>query len=500
MGDLLAHRIRHFTFSPKSPHAPRPNKCKGFSKLATFFLFIGNSTLFESDTSIAAVRIAAFLFCVAANPQQTTAQNPPKATLTVETEPAREGTSSRVSVYTGTIQPARQTALASELLGRIEAIHFDLGDTITAGQVVCQLDPSRLRAERKRVEAELLAASAKLREMLTGSRGEQIAAARARLAERKAAVRLAQKNLRRREQLRTERLVAGEVVDVARAALEQASAAAEAAQEQLSEIETGPREEQIAAQRAKTKSIEASLAAIEVELEHTQILCPYDASVVERLVDEGAVVSPGQPLLSIMERGCHEAHIGVPHGIAQYLKVGQGVQLQVGSRTIDATLAAVLYRVDPQTRLRDCIVRIEDKSSDVVPGQLAQVSFRSTSDSGGLQIPQASLKRAPDGKWECFVVQLKPASLLGTVVSRKVEVVSTSGATVIVRGDLKRGEHVIASAVHRIIPGMQVRIRRAAQESNAPSISPSDNPPGGEPRAKNPVRSDRQAGERGVGT
>lgn len=430
--------------------------------------------MFDLNALSAELRITAFLFYICGSPQLASANSPEKPTLTVETILAREGQSGQLSVYTGTIQPARQTALASELIGRIDSIHVDLGDRVPAGMVVCQLDRSRLEAERKRIAAELLSAQAKLREMISGSRTEQIAASRARLNEREAAVRLAKKNFHRREQLRTEGLIAGEVVDVARASLEQASAAVRAAREQLSEIEHGPREEQIAAQQAKTDAIEASLAVVEIDLEHTQIRCPYDASIVERQVDEGAVVAPGQPLLTIVEVDRHEAHLGVPHDIAKNLRIGQSVQLKVGSRKIEATLAAVLQRVDPQTRLRDCIIKIEGPGSSVVPGELAQASFRSATATEGLLIPQASLKRAPDGKWECFVVRTGNASETGTIVSRNVEVLSTNGATVTVRGELRNGEHVVASSIHRVMPGMQVRIRRGDQVPAQPDVRPRD--------------------------
>jgi HlyD family secretion protein len=80
----------------------------------------------------------------------------------------------------------QEVTVASEMQGRITEIFVARGDEVRAGDVVVRLDDAALRSQRKEAEAGLSVARANLDRVQVGARSEEIAAARASLAEAQA--------------------------------------------------------------------------------------------------------------------------------------------------------------------------------------------------------------------------------------------------------------------------------------------------------------------------
>jgi len=79
-----------------------------------------------------------------------------------------------------------QVVVAPEVSGRIAEMLVDRGDTVQAGDMLVRLDDAVLQSQRLEAEAGLAAARANLARVLVGARPEEIAAARAALAQAEA--------------------------------------------------------------------------------------------------------------------------------------------------------------------------------------------------------------------------------------------------------------------------------------------------------------------------
>ena len=79
-----------------------------------------------------------------------------------------------------------EVTVAAEIQGLIVEILADRGDDVQAGDLVVRLDDAAIRSQRAEAEAALAAARADLARVQSGSRVEDISAARARLDEAKA--------------------------------------------------------------------------------------------------------------------------------------------------------------------------------------------------------------------------------------------------------------------------------------------------------------------------
>ncbi|MEK9586021.1 MAG: efflux RND transporter periplasmic adaptor subunit, partial [Halieaceae bacterium] len=124
-------------------------------------------------------------------------------------------------------------------------------------------------------------------------------------------------------------------LDAAAATLERVTAEraqAEARAERISRlVEDGSASEQdyddarFAAQAlvAAESTAAAQKQSAQLELDKSTLKAPYAAVVAERLVQTGAVVAPGTPVLRLVTASGREAHIGVPSDVARRLKTGE---------------------------------------------------------------------------------------------------------------------------------------------------------------------------------
>jgi HlyD family secretion protein len=102
---------------------------------------------------------------------------PAPATSTV----ARATVTQLVSV-TGKTKPTQEIELAFEKSGRIVRISANVGDRVGAGQILVQLDSSDLAAQLAQANASVLAQQARLDQLVSGSRPEDIEISKAQLA------------------------------------------------------------------------------------------------------------------------------------------------------------------------------------------------------------------------------------------------------------------------------------------------------------------------------
>lgn len=199
----------------------------------------------------------------------------------------------------GTVE-ATEGQLGFQATGRIEAITVREGDRVTAGSDLAHLDRTEMEARRDQAQAQVEAAGALLAELESGFRSEEIAQARAALnaaSQRRAD---ATRDLERTRNLYEGGAVSREALDKAQVALEVAQSGYEQAEEQLRMLERGPRRERIEAQRAQLRTAEAALRAIEATLANMTIVAPFDGIVTIRHREPGEIVSPGAPVLTLM--------------------------------------------------------------------------------------------------------------------------------------------------------------------------------------------------------
>ena len=252
-------------------------------------------------------------------------------------------------LVSGTIE-LTEVDCAFKVSGMIEELRFDEGDFVKQGDLIARLDDRELRDRRNKAEASLrteesrvrqllisikheerksrgliaqaranlAAAQARLKELLAGSRPQEIEEARAEMDRASSELQKLILEWERAQRLYGTESISKREWDAAKAAFEMAQAQYERARERYDLVKEGPRKETIEAARSKEAEARAALQVAEAttfkveelkqELETTRAqveAARSEVDLAETLLSEARLYAPlsGMVLSKNMERG-----------------------------------------------------------------------------------------------------------------------------------------------------------------------------------------------------
>ncbi len=150
--------------------------------------------------------------------------------------------------------------------------------------------------------------------------------------------------------------------------------------------------------------------------------------------------------------------------VAAQLQPGSRQRVQIGQKTYNATVAAILPEVNSATRTRTVVLTLPLPTLQAVaPQQIARLETRQSVLATGYRLPITALVRGERGLWSCYVL-VEAEKHRGSaeeqpyqVERRDVEVLHTEGNRVLVRGTIQSGDTVIIDGTQRIVSGQLVR-------------------------------------------
>lgn len=376
-------------------------------------------------------------------------------TLTVEPVSGYEA----ARTYTGEVAALRTSDLGFERTGQLVEVYVQEGDRVATGTPVARLDTRNLQTQRQQLEAERARAMAQLAELEAGARAEDIAAAAAAVRDIEQQLILQETQQSRREFLYNEGAIAREELDeftYERGALE---ARLDEAQSNLEELQNGTRQEQIDAQRALVQQLDASIADVDVNISKSTLTASFDGIVSTQQVDEGTVVGAGQSVIRLVEDAAPEARIGMPTTTSSQLQPGDAQTVTLDGDRYEATVTAVLPEVDPETRTQVVVFQLDRAAvPNINPGQTVRAEIAETVSTEGLWLPTSALTQDIRGLWSAYlVVPTDEGKNRYEVRPESVEILHQESDRALVRGTLQAGDRVVASGVHRLVPGQQVQ-------------------------------------------
>ena len=188
-----------------------------------------------------------------------------------------------------------------------------------------------------------------------------------------------------------------------------------------------------------------------LELDKSSLRAPYEAVVAERLVQTGAVVAPGTPVLRLVTATGREAHIGVSADVARRLVPKNTYTLVLQGERVTAELRSIRDDLDATTLTVGAVFDLP-ASTAAAAGESAVLQIAETVDSAGGWLPISALLEAPRGLWD--VLTITPDTEGKQRAQREsVEILYTRGNEVFVRGTLANEAAVVASGLQRISPG-----------------------------------------------
>ncbi|MEZ9821919.1 efflux RND transporter periplasmic adaptor subunit [Shewanella sp. 10N.286.45.A1] len=280
---------------------------------------------------------------------------------------------------TGTLAAVDDVIVGAQLSGQITAVYADFNDTVTAGQLLAQIDPSTFAAKVVQAQAQVDKTKADLRL-------QHIAIERANVTFNKA-----KRDLLRATKLAAAKHISADELDNIETQVKQV------------ELDVQQSEAQLAVLQATLAANKASLDQNQIELNRTEIRAPIEGIVIARTIEAGQTVASSLNTpelfqlakdLSMMEIEAYidESDIG-------QLQVEQRVSFTVDAypdgqfngvikqirRSAQSTSGVVSYTV---------IVSANNRKGELLPGMTANLDIAIDSVQGSLRVPNAALRLA----------------------------------------------------------------------------------------------------------
>jgi HlyD family secretion protein len=222
---------------------------------------------------------------------------------------------------------ATEVRVSAKVGGRLEWIALEEGDQVERGQTVARFEDVDLRLRLDQAMAERDLAAADLRLRVEGPREEEIAEARAHVAGAEADLEAAERDLARMNALLERGSGTEKARDDTEVRRDLAAARLDAAREVLLKLESGTREEEIDAARARLAVAEARIAQVEQSLRDSTVRSPVTGTVTAKLVEPGEIVAAGAPLALVSDIVHAWVAVYVPGPHLPRLRLGQGARV-----------------------------------------------------------------------------------------------------------------------------------------------------------------------------
>jgi HlyD family secretion protein len=217
---------------------------------------------------------------------------------------------------------ATRLDIAARVDGRVREISVARGQDVAAGAVLVRIDNPETIAKSDQTQAARIVAEAQLANINAGTRAEVIAARKAALERAQAAVVLAQKTHDRVSQLAEHGNAPIARLDQATDALLESQRAVDQARSAHEQAVNGytAEERQIAA--ANVGKALADIKAVQSIIDQMVVYAPVAAQVYQRNVEPGEYVSPGVPLVTLIDLSDLWIHFDLREDLVKTLKVG----------------------------------------------------------------------------------------------------------------------------------------------------------------------------------
>jgi RND family efflux transporter MFP subunit len=405
------------------------------------------------------------------------------AAVAVEAAPIKKDTIRDVGSFTGSLLAKSYFVVAPKIAGRLKKLLVNIGDHVKRGQLIATLDDEEYSQQVEQSQAALSASKAYLekakqgliiaeRDLATQSKRAQAAleAAQARYND-------AQSKSDRQKQLLEKKLTSEEEYETAQTAVVQAAAALESAKMQMEELNTQEKalelkRQDVALAQADVAQKDAALKVAQVRLSYAQILASWEDGeeqrvVGERFVDEGALLAPNTPIVSILDVHSLTALLYVIE--RDYYKMRLGQQAVVETDALPGkSFIGTIVRIAPLLRetSRQARVEVEVSSSEELlkPGMFVRVQIQFAEHKDTTVVPITSLARR-NGQQGVFLVdpQKKDAHFtpveLGIVNTESAEVLAPPLTGLVVT----LGHHLLEDGSAVILPESKSEGSRSQQ-------------------------------------
>lgn len=339
--------------------------------------------------------------------------------LRVETIKPTVLTSDRPMSLPGTVRPLEETKIYARVTGYVRAWHVDLGDKVTAGQLLADIDTPDLAAELSQARAQLNAARANVKQAS------------------------AQRDYSKSNSTRYTGLADQNLISKGQVEEQQAKAATD--------------EATVSSAQATVGAMEANVRRLSELQGFAKVVAPFAGTVSQRAIERGALVrdSGTTPLYTIVATDPVRIFVDVPQTIATGVKPGTLVKITVreyGGRVFEGKVTRSSGSFDAELHTMTTEIQVPNTDGALLPGMFVQAALTASTPHRVLEVPATALYSDAKG------VRLATVDASKRVHFAKITIERDTGGTVEVASGLTGDEQVIKIAVPTLEEGTVVDV------------------------------------------
>jgi HlyD family secretion protein len=219
--------------------------------------------------------------------------------------------------------------IAARVDGRVASIPVERGQDVPAGAVLVKIDNPETLAKDQQALAARIVAEAQLANIKVGTRAEVIAARKAELERAQSSVVLAQKTYDRVSQLAEHGNAPIARLDQATDTLHESQRNTDQAKSAYEQAVNGYTKEEHEIAVAAVKKAVADIAAEQSIIAQMVVYAPVASQVYLRNVEPGEYVSPGVPLITLIDLNDMWIHFDLREDLVKNLKVGDRFDVRI---------------------------------------------------------------------------------------------------------------------------------------------------------------------------
>ena len=286
--------------------------------------------------------------------------------VAVDVAPVKRTSIRNIGLFTGSLMARSRFIVAPKISGRLEKLYPNIGDTVQNGQLLAVLDDDEYRQQVDQVRAEL-------------------AVARATLDESRMTLEIAKREFERTVALRKKKIASESELDAAKA-------------------QYNNQEAKLKVAKAQVAHKQAAMKAAQIRLSYARIRVTWEdengARVVgERFVDEGAMLAPNTPIVSILDIHSITAVIHVIERDYSLVTIGKEADVSTDAfpgRVFRGRIARVAPLLKETSRQARVEIEIPNSEGLLKPGMFVRVKIAFEEHSDTVVVPVSALIKRED--------------------------------------------------------------------------------------------------------
>ena len=338
--------------------------------------------------------------------------------VAVEVDSVRYEPIQETRQLTGSIYPLYQYIVAPKVSGRMVRINKRIGDWVKRGEIIAKIDDGEYQQMVLESEANLRISYANL-------------------AETKSELELAGQELERVQSLQEKRIAS--------------LAELEAAQTKFDALQS-----RMELAKAQVEQRQAALNTAKIRLSYTTLSATEPGFVGERFVDEGSMLAPNSPVVSVIGIDTVIVRTTVIERVYGQVRIGQSAEIEVDAfpgRAFDGQVSRIAPMLQEASRVAQMEVEVLNDSLLLKPGMFCKVTVVLAENASAQVVPtQAVVTR--NGTNGVFVIRGGEATAhfvpvqLGISTPDKTEILTPTIEGLVV----SLGQHLLEDGSTVILP------------------------------------------------